>query len=837
MSQSFTVHHWKWISSLPLNCISHSVRIRSRFESQASQWRSITVTDTPEEGNVYPKNAVALVGSQVLFCCVVKKEDFISFTFKNVKNEIWIKNNVAVIDVQYLNATPDSGHDVHCKTINKQNKQESIGTTVFVGYPPDDHDLQCETDLQSVTCFWKKGRSTNLWKHGGTIYTLNGSKCTESSQCKLLARPPSGESTWTLVAESPLGRVVLKQTVDLSHRVVLQAPQQLKVLEGTSRNASVSWKWNSSVDVNFEVQCEVHLNYIMDGDRPLPTSPPPRTYSGVGLSRLLLEDLLPATMYELKMHCGKLENFWNWSSWSSTSFRTTEYYPDTPDVWFQRDSNNTLYVMWKPLSWSNGWLTEYKVTWKNLTDGIEQTIKVEPSRHTTVINLGEHGHHHTVMVTVTASNSVGSSPPAVIIVPGGQEDHMLAISRVTGTDGGFELSWSPHNSTTCGYVVEWHPADIKKDVEWLKVPAGQTRARIESASFVAGKKYNLTIYSCQASSEVLERKEGYVQELVPAAPVQKLTATTDAVLSWGRIPPQSRGGFIRGYIIRCDSPDVQKVNITDPDILEYKFAGLPPDTYKFTVTAYTQIGEGVSKEVSINITIDVYMLLVMIFITIATFTVLLGIVAIVCYKSRNWLKVTFHPEVPRPKISSEWIVEKGALLMVTNPCVHDQLHIVEKQDKTAKLKLSREMSYDDASPQFLETYKLGPSGQLRAQPTRSPEPPPSGPAQSSKSPGSNKVTYTKIQTFLEVSPQGPEPQMNTPSLGGLSTSPKTMDSYLPQSASQEDRPPAEDSSPPTHPNLSSFLAPPPCCSISNPTYCPTFPAQISSSPNGFSWSV
>ncbi|XP_023664368.2 leukemia inhibitory factor receptor-like [Paramormyrops kingsleyae] len=834
MSQTFTVHHWEWISYLPLNCISHSVRIRSQFESQTSQWRAITVTDTPEERNVYPTDSVVLVGSQVSFCCVVQKEDLISFNFEHLKNETWIRKNVAVIDVQYLNATRRSGNNIHCKT-----SQGTIGSTVFVGYPPDDHDLQCQTDLQSVTCFWNIGRITDLFGLRKTIYTLNGSKCTKSNQCNLRGHPPSGESTWTLVAENPLGRVVLNQTVDLSHRVVLQAPQQLKILERTSRNASVSWNWNMSMDVNFGVQCEVHLNCIKDdrGDRPLPTSPPPRRYSGVGLSRLLLEDLLPDTMYELKMHCGKLENFWNWSSCSSTSFRTTEYYPDTPDLWVQRDSNNTLYVMWKPLSWSNGWLTEYKVTWKNLTDGMEQTRKVEPSYHTTDINLGEHSPHHTVMVTVTASNSVGSSSPAVIIVPGGLGDHMLAISRVTGTDGGFELSWSPHNGTTCGYVVEWHPADIKKDVEWLKVPAGQTHARIESASFVAGKKYNLTIYNCQASLELLERKEGYIQELVPAAPVQDLTVTTkrtDTVLSWGRIPPQSHRGFIRGYIIRCDSPDVKEVNITDPDALEYRFLGLLPNTYKFTVTAYTQIGEGAPKEVSINIPIDAHKVLMMIFITIAFISFFLIIVTIVCYRYRRWLKFMFHSEVPKPKITSEWTTEKGALLMVTKPCIHDQLHIVEKQDKTAKLKLNREMSFPEegqyAPLQFLESYMLGLSDQLRARSTHSPESLPSSLAQSSKSPGSNEVTYTKIQNFLEVSPYRPEPQMKAPYLEILPTLPKTMDSYFPQSASQEDRPPAEDhltrpvctsSSPSSHPNLSSHSAPSPCCAISNPTYCPT----------------
>lgn len=175
---------------------------------------------------------------------------------------------------------------------------------------------------------------------------------------------------------------------------------------------------------------------------------------------------------------------------------------------------------------------------------------------------------------------------------------------------------------------------------------------------------------------------------------------------------------------------------------------------------------------------------------------------------------------------------------------------MEKQGKTAKLKLNREMSFPEEGQctplLFLESYMLGLSDQLRAQPTHSPESLPSSPAQSSKSPESNEVTYTKIQTFLEVSPQRPECQMNAPYLVVLPPLPKSIDSYLPQSTSQEDRPPAEDhltrpvctsSYPSGHPNLSSHSAPSPCCAISNPTYRPTFPAGISSPPNGFSWSV
>lgn len=58
-----------------------------------------------------------------------------------------------------------------------------------------------------------------------------------------------------------------------------------------------------------------------------------------------------------------------------------------------------------------------------------------------------------------------------------------------------------------------------------------------------------------------------------------------------------------GYIISFPFT-ILPVNITDPDALEYRFLRLVPNTYKFTVTAYTQIGEGVLKEVSINIPKD-----------------------------------------------------------------------------------------------------------------------------------------------------------------------------------------------------------------------------------------
>lgn len=118
-------------------------------------------------------------------------------------------------------------------------------------------------------------------------------------------------------------------------------------------------------------------------------------------------------------------------------------------------------------------------------------------------------------------------------------------SRILGSNGGFNLSWSASPIASCGYIVDWCPALGESRVEWVKVPPSETNASIFSGksyslpskllhlcnktfscltihlfcyirtpeNFKDGLRYLLSIYACtQGAPVLLERREGYVRE-------------------------------------------------------------------------------------------------------------------------------------------------------------------------------------------------------------------------------------------------------------------------------------------------------------------------------------
>lgn len=61
----------------------------------------------------------------------------------------------------------------------------------------------------------------------------------------------------------------------------------------------------------------------------------------------------------------------------------------------------------------------------------------------------------------------------------------MTPSRITGSNGGFELSWNSSSDASCGYVVDWVPAVGDGPVDWLKLPPSQTSARIMSSEILS----------------------------------------------------------------------------------------------------------------------------------------------------------------------------------------------------------------------------------------------------------------------------------------------------------------------------------------------------------------
>ncbi|KAK6315787.1 hypothetical protein J4Q44_G00133110 [Coregonus suidteri] len=675
-------YHWSWTSALSLECTSHSVRLRSRYQNYTSQWsplQTITGMASSSHPQVFPRSRVVQVDSNFTFCCILGPGQ----TLKYMKYNNILMNTTHIIDQSYAmvvhmqSPSPPNCINVYCNS-------PLYGTCVYVGYPPGDRNLVCETrDLESVECHWDTGRATNLTKQRKTLYHLNGRACPNGtvSNCYQTVRVDQGERNWTLTARNPLGTLELRDTADLKKRVRLLAPMEVVASDVNARNASVQWQWERQQYNVLLMVCQVQLNHSGHIDM--------RKYSGIGLRSVVLHGLAPAQTYTVQVHCGLKQHFWKWGDWSrGSTFKTKEDTPEALDVWMQIEGNQTI-ILWKPLTvnQSHGQIKDSEVTW-----GRQKTIVHPPQNYFLLSDRSTNEGHR---VTVTARNSAGSSPPSIIIIP--RLPHRIKSSmKIVGSDGGFDLSWSASPNASCGYVVDWCPTHSKCRVGWVKVPTGITKARIQSASFEEGVRYTLSIYACTPGApELRERREGYVKECLPKGPIQRLAVEqygSDTVLiSWTGIPPENQTAFIHGYIIYyfdTSHPSSMKAfNVTTDEPEAKNLTGLPISTYRFTVKALTSVGEGgESSPVFLQMTPQTDQLITVIIISLGSAACLLTLVTILCYRNWKCVKENLYPKIPKPVWKEEWLtpLDHGRQILYVDPCQPSEIDIVGNREQSGE---------------------------------------------------------------------------------------------------------------------------------------------------------
>uniref|UniRef100_A0A668A2D9 LIF receptor subunit alpha a n=1 Tax=Myripristis murdjan TaxID=586833 RepID=A0A668A2D9_9TELE len=546
-------HQWNWTSVEPLECTSLSVQIRSRDGQTTSDWSDTHILpgmDLPsnKDSQMFPQDRVVSVGTNTTFCCIVEE----GLGFGSIRYRDLVMNVTRLSRRSYamtqINQGPSgvTGTNVFCSS---DEKTLLNGAVVFVGYPPLPSDLVCEThDLVSAVCQWNRGRDTHLYgKKRKTYYTLNGRYFTHTHTHTFMKWSACSLAQWdgnfTLVARNLLGQYSLTDSSELSLRVRPVAPANLTSVV-RAWNATLLWQWKHRGYDSLALICQ-------------------RTFSGVGLRSVIVLDLRPDEDYSIKVRCGVQQNFWNWGDWSGPlAFRTSIDIPDAPDVWMWIERDNTGRLMWKPLTHreSHGQITGYEVTLWSPDENIQHTETLPQSICTVPINLTHisttGSSSNKVIATVIAKNAAGVSPPASIVMPLRWTDiDPPAVSRTAYMDGGFPLSWQSDANASCGYVVEWHDASCQQDcaVEWIKVAAENTNISAQSENFQPGVRYTLSLYSCSSEvPQLLQRWEGYMEELVPSSSVPHLSSNqqdSNIKLSWGEIPLVSRRGFLLGYHI------------------------------------------------------------------------------------------------------------------------------------------------------------------------------------------------------------------------------------------------------------------------------------------------
>lgn len=830
---------WTWRSVVPLQCTSHSVRIRAREEAGVSEWSPLQIimgSDIPDkdQAQMYPQDRVVPVGSNVTFCCIIpERQQFHSIQYKHLNMEATkLSRRSFAATVTNLPKSNASGTNVICCS---QSNTILYGAVVFVGYPPGDEDLVCETrDLQKAECSWRKGRDTSFWrKKLLTTYTLNGRRCNEASREVKRCVSERWENSWTLTAANTLGAVQLNDSAPITDRVRLVAPVNM-VAVPQAWNSSLQWSWDVQAYKTLDMVCQVQITTGGRSDT--------RNFTGVGLSAVLLDGLRPDVQYSVSVRCASQLRFWKWGDWSAPySIHTLMDRPEAPDVWAYMDSETTGQILWKPVSVrdSHGALVAYEVYQK---DGEEEDgwriLSLPPSASNLSITLSNGSSD--VIVAVAARNPVGLSQRSAMFVPEFRAGSQLPMSELVGNNGHLELTWQRSNASR-GYAVEWVPVDCAQrcTVQWKKVPELNSSTIVQSDSLEAGVRYTLSVFALSdVGTDLVQRHHAYGQELVPDHSVRALSAQQsgqNVLLSWKPAAVSSQRGFIRGYsIYLTKASQLQLIaNVTDPSARSYTVLGLSLGSCKFTVKAYTSAGEGGGATVAIKIESDSDMLVLEILVALGVMSCCLIVISIFCYKKREWVKKAFYPEIPGPKLTGDWSAPPAPLDVKPPP--HSLVHIVESPEwesgKKGLFPVPEEESYaggsadenaeadtDSDEPALLRYYN-----QLVTDGTRSNH----GSDTSGSSIGSvdsaqTQVTYTGIQspTSSQWAPSyGYRPQMQ-PAEGaeeqaaGSETEPHPESpsiGYKPQCSWQPDSPGAENFSgclgSPTSVTSSQFLIP------------------------------
>uniref|UniRef100_A0A3Q2QQC9 Fibronectin type-III domain-containing protein n=1 Tax=Fundulus heteroclitus TaxID=8078 RepID=A0A3Q2QQC9_FUNHE len=525
-----STHSWNWTSYLPLECASHTFRLRSLVQNQMTYIKTL---------QVFPQDAVFDVGSTATFCCIVPDGEKFDKMFldgptgRNMSTTKISEQRYAL--TLQLEEVPAQGVDVLCMT--KEPSKGHYGSTVFVGYPPDVRDLQCETrDLESVECLWREGRGTMVV---AKTYFLSCSKCDSENKgrCSKKLKVEVGEKNWTLTAWNRLGKVEIQDTADLTKRVHMLAPHELTVADVNARTAKLSWRWTVQRYDNLNMTCQTN---ITDTE---------------GHVLAILTDLRPNWEYQVKVRCRTAEHFWKWGTWSQ---------------------NVTLRTLG-----DGGYLTQ-----RTPTPPIRTFVYFSAHSHTLCLDTG--GQY---VIKVTAKNKNGSSSPSAITLPVISPGTMgtsvfpdktsMKVSRLIGSEGGFNLSWSGHPEASCGYIVDWVPANRTEPVDWRKLPptvSNQCRCAFRSR-FTYGLRYQLSIYACtQTSALLLERMEGYVTETRIKdnlfTSLKYKQQGSHGEISWDPVSLREQSAFIHGYVLYWWETSGQNFSVTTGNVTLCRGSGL-----------------------------------------------------------------------------------------------------------------------------------------------------------------------------------------------------------------------------------------------------------------------
>ncbi|XP_063817302.1 oncostatin-M-specific receptor subunit beta [Pseudophryne corroboree] len=684
LSGSGEPYRWTWDSQLPLECDSHSVRIRSallgRPWSMWSPWKTHHGHSNGDRTVIYPHEKIVPVGSNVTFCCFPGHNQRVEYMRYGGpiynSTSLSLETDSYAITVQNVTITRSDGANVICRVAGKNH-----GTVLIVSKPPDEpKNFSCITqDMETLNCTWSPGHIYNFYRVLAVNYTLHewlshkSSPCTRNECIWPVARNQQIYN-FTLIAENVMGGRRIHAIVNLTERILPLVPSNLEARHRNSSHITLNWVLKADYTaLRLHCQTDSQENLVNTMSRGKKASD---VYS------VILAGLQPWTKYDLKVRCMSESSLAGWSTWSQElSVWTHEDVPTGAlDVWRQVKRGEgrrlvTLYWRPSPAFSANGIISHYNIRWWTLEGAlISNNSKVSAQENSSRISIGRQAYAFSVM----AENGAGKSPATELRIPRARtnDDEHVAVQKTSSRDGGIYLQWE-RNPTLLGYVVEWcnEPKRPHCDLQWKKYNSSIDSDVVTSGAFRPGVRYHFHIHGSKEDGEhLLGSRMGYTVELVssvkPKAEIRKINANSLS-LDWSPYPTdESQEGFVTGYIIYlkntggvCETgmsddhiyfngSDVCRLHKKDPNDMEITINGLQSNTtYEVAVTALTGGGETEVEFTKAHTPPGTGAVILPILLPVLTVALLaLALISVGCWK-RAWLKEMCYPDIPDPNKS------------------------------------------------------------------------------------------------------------------------------------------------------------------------------------------
>ncbi|KAM4745889.1 leukemia inhibitory factor receptor [Anableps anableps] len=653
MSPSDSVWYtWTWLSDLPLECVDHSVRMRSFCHQTApspwSDWITNHGTKAMDTSNIFPSQQLLKEGSTAMFCCVPPVGvNITGITFQqNVYPLLNIGDGVKAILVTNLTIPTILIKKLLLTCTDSTRK--TIYAMNFISFPPQKpRNLNCTTsDMTNITCRWDPGRKQDQHDRNHQTHTLYVENTDQApirckpSSCTFRAVPQQQEYKIRLEVKDQLGEEMATYSFNISDRVspVLEWD---RVIPGV-KDVNLSWIVQGNLTQN-KLLCQISA--APETIRELTCS------SENGLCKVHLEGLHPNTGYSAEVRCSVNERFWG--RWTKPVSFTT--YPlVTLDLWrriqYIPDSDNRhVILLWKFHVFGRATtvkIQSYAIKWSQ--EG-QSLTELNDTRHTQVdIPIGPKKCDFTVQAVL----NMGSSIPAHITIPSKDDSEIPTLKkRLSRTSAdGFHLWWNEQTSVTCGYTVEWWKPGSKAScaqqrVQWVKVPEGNNTF-LPAKNFKSGCRYSFNIYGCtEHGDKLLEIQSGYIQELRSVQSpslIEPVKSTYASVTLEWNYNEENQPAFITGYLVSVQSDTRQgqdaisfNVSVDDPQQKSVTIKGLQQhQEYVCSVSALTKVGPGSPATITIRTKINYFSHLAKILIPIL---LLLGC-TILLWPQRKMLK-------------------------------------------------------------------------------------------------------------------------------------------------------------------------------------------------------